>query len=79
MLSNCASPALAVISYRIATQPDYIEALKSQVKARQLDSGQVITEEEAAVLMTFLDQVIPLPKTIADWETDSGEYESWLG
>ena len=79
MSSDCASPTLAIISFRIANEPDYIEALKSQVKARQLDSGQAISEEDASVLMALLDKVFPLPKTIADWEIDPGEYESWLG
>ncbi len=79
MSSDCASPALAIISYRIATEPNFIEALKSQVNARILDSGQAISEEEAAVLLAFLDQNIPLPKTIADWETDPGVYDTWLG
>lgn len=79
MLSDAAMPALATISYRIATEPNFVDQLKTLVKSRQLDSGQILSEGEAAALKSFLDQNIQLPKTISDWLSDSGILETWIG
>ncbi len=79
MLCDTATPALAAISYRIATEPNFIQRLISLVNARKLDSGQTLSDEEAAALMSFLDQNISLPKTIADWLSDAGDLITWIG
>lgn len=45
MPSDVISPSLAIISYRIANDPDFVTRLKLQIEARQLDSGQTKSEE----------------------------------
>ncbi len=79
MLSDSAMPALATISYRIATEPNFVSQLRSLVKGRKLDTGQMLTEDEAAALLSFIEQKIPLPKTVSDWLSDPGALETWIG
>lgn len=79
MLCGTATPALAAISYRIATESNFIDQLRNLVKTRQLESGQILSEEDTAALISFLDQNIPLPKTVSDWLSDSGLLETWVG
>lgn len=51
MESNLASQNLAVVSYKMATDPNYAEEL-----ARQIETGGTFTEEEAAALKILLEQ-----------------------
>lgn len=76
MGNGLASPGLATISFRIATEPDFIQNLRRWIETRRLDSGQAISDEEAAALTSFLDQDIPTPRN-ARGETEPGLLESW--
>lgn len=80
MLCNSAAPSLVVISFRIASEPNFVQELRRQVEARKLDSGEVICEEEAAALLSFLDQETPIPVSYADWSSgDVGNLDTWVG
>ncbi len=76
MLNDAFVGTLPVISYRIATEPNFIQKLKSQIEKRVLDSGQVISEDEASALLAYLDTSRPTPKIISG---DSGVLEAWIG
>jgi hypothetical protein len=49
-----ASPNLALVSYRIATDPNYAKELTHQIEAGKIDGGQAITMEEETAMLILL-------------------------
>lgn len=56
MESSLASQNLAIVSYKMATDPNFIEDLARQVEAGVIDGGDTLTEEETAALKILLSQ-----------------------
>ncbi len=79
MLDDAFVGSLPVISYRIATEPNFIQKLKSLIEKRMLDSGQIISEEEAGALMAFLSSSSTAAQGILKWVRDPGTLETWIG
>ncbi len=81
MLNDAFVGSLPVISYRIATEPDFIQKLKSLIEKRMLDSGQAISEDEASVLIAYLDtnQNQATPQRSSNKVPDPGQLETWIG
>jgi hypothetical protein len=78
MPSNMASQSLAFVSYRVATDPDFIQELPRQIEARKFDNGQTMTEEEAAALINFLGQQNPARQEGAE-SSYSETQGQWIG
>ncbi len=79
MLNDAFVGNLPVISYRIATEPNFIQKLKGLIEKRMLDSGQAISEEEASALLAYLDTSRPTPQSISGIPGEPGELEAWIG
>ncbi len=79
MLNNAFVGTLPVISYRIATEPNFIQKLKSQIEKRVLDSGQAISEDEASALLAFLGTTHSAALGVLKWVSDPVTLETWIG
>lgn len=79
MLNDAFVGTLPVISYRIATEPNFIQKLKSQIEKRMLDSGQVISEDEASALIAFLGSTNSTGLGVLKWVGDPVTLETWIG
>lgn len=77
MENGLASTGLATISFRIATEPEFIQNLRRWIETRRLDSGQAISEEEAAALTSLLDQGSPVTQQAYAPEPEPGLLETW--
>jgi hypothetical protein len=79
MQSELASQNLALISYRVATDPNYVQQLPRQIQAGQLDSGETITAEDAAALEIFLEQINASNQPSLSAAVDTNESIIWIG
>ena len=78
MFTATASSNLASLSYRIANEPNFTQKLMGMIESRKLESGQLISEEDAVVLKNYLDQGATSPQAGTDWAEEPGEYETWV-
>lgn len=71
------SSSLVTISHRIASEPGFVQRLKTMLQKGKLDTGQAISKEDAATLRGYLDHGIPIPQKSSDWDTDPGQLDTW--
>jgi len=79
MSIELASPGLAAIAYRIATEPNFIEKLRNLVEIRKLDNGETLSEADAAVLRNFIDSGIPDSQSATNLGEGPDDYDTWIG
>jgi hypothetical protein len=82
MDNSLASPNLAIVSYRIARDPEYLKVLACQMKAGVIEGGKEITAEEAAAMLMLLNPDHPydqLAQDKPDGPKDAGELGTWIG
>jgi hypothetical protein len=79
MQSELSSQNLATVSYRVATDPTYLNELPRQIAAGQLDSGEIITADDAEALKVFLQQLDTSGYPALSAADDTNESIIWIG